>query len=518
MTAPTVFREYDNSAAPIQAGQGNIKVIVVGESTDGASLNADNALPFIGAADALERILGRRSSSLVAYETLEMIFDIAEAGVYFGRVVGAGGVKAQTAVINDITAGPTPALRATWRGVGVNGNRFRLVVSRGRLSTADTGAGRVDTRLTLIEIATARVVYTLDNLVMNSAAENYTVDTWNAAGQPCILADQTLADTYDNLDEPAVGNYDFTGGTDPAAAGSTERQAAVDKLAALPSTRGARVGVYGWPAADVQYLASKARAMSWKVVAHLADGATPSSAATFTAGITSALERVAVFTGWGKPARYPTKRIPGLGQVLAQMIVGARRGAGLSVNDIGANEATDVWVEFDPLLESDRQAFSNARANPLRFKQNRYQNGVVVGDVQSLSTDPRYDQIGKTAGEDLIADDVIDWLEANVLLNNDYPIHAKANGQNTDLTIASLNSIDARILEVLTTRYPATLIDRARGVGWDWRGDITTGSNPEWVFWLGLDVAGVGRVAYVKIGQVPGRFAILDRQQSIGGV
>ncbi|NJK43713.1 MAG: hypothetical protein HC933_05020 [Pleurocapsa sp. SU_196_0] len=518
MPAPGVFREYDNSAAPIQAGQGNIKVVLLGESTDAASLNADNALPFIGADDALERIIGRRSSSLVAYETLEMIFDIGRAGAYFGRIIGTGGVKAQTAVINDIQGSPLPSIRGTWRGVGVNGDRFRLEVARGRLSTSDTGAGRVDTKLSLVEIATGRVVFTLDNLVMDANAENYAINTWNASGMPMVLTDQTPADSYDNLDEPAVGSYAFTTGADPIAATTTERQLAVDKLAAIAETQGARIGVYSWPAADVQYLMGKARDMSWKVVAHLADGTTSTAAATFSAAISSALERGFVTWGWGKPARYPTKRIPGIGQVLAMMIVGARRAAGLSVNDIGANEAVDAWVEFDPLLESDRQAFSNARVNPLRTKANRYQNGVVLGDVQSLSTDPRYDQIGKTAGEDLIVQDIVEWLEANVLLNQDYPIQAKVAGQNTDLTNASLSSIDLRIVELMTTRYPVTLFDRARGVGWDWRGDITTASSPDWVFGLGLDIAGVGRIAYVKVGRVQGRFAVIDRQQTIGGV
>jgi hypothetical protein len=514
--APKVIRVYDTSNAPIQAGSG-VPVVFLVESNDGADINNDNVLYSISSSEEFEASIGRVVSSLNAIETLQSYFDICQGRAFVGRITGAGGAKAATAAILDFTpVTPVVTLQGTWRGKGVNGNLYSLRVTRGRKSTTDTGAGRVDTKIELLETATSRVLGFQDELVMDVNSSSYALNIWNAAGYPCVLVDSTPADSYQNTDEPAVGTYAFSAGTDAAAPVSAQYQLAADKLSEHTETRDARVGIVGWAATDANYLAGLSEPLSWKVIPYLPNGTTPSSAATFVSGITTKLARVGVFAGWGKTTRYPSKKISGLGQVLAQMVVSARREGGKAVNTIGANEAIDIWQEFDLLTPAAREGYASTRVNPLYKKVNRYQNGVVVGDVQSLSSDPRYSQIGHISGEDLVVNDITDWLDANATANNNFVYQPKVGGVNTGLTLDSLSRIDSNIAALLSLEYPKTLFGKTRGQsgGWDWRGDVQTdsdGTNP--VFWLGLDIAGVGRIATVKIGQVAGRFAVISAQQ-----
>jgi hypothetical protein len=516
--APKTIRVYDNSNAPIEAGSG-VPVVFLVQSNDGADLNVDNALYQISSKEEFEASIGRRASGLNAIETIESYFDICKGSAFVGRITGVGGAKATTAEILDFTAvTPVVTLQGTWRGKGVNGNLYSLRVTRGRKSTTDTGAGRVDTKIELLETATARVLGFQDELVMDVNSSKYALSIWNAAGYPCVLVDSTPADSYQNTDEPAVGTYAFSAGTDAAAPVPAQYQLAADKLSEHTETRDARVGVVGWGATDVNYLAGKAETLTWKIIAYLEATATPSSAATFVSGITTNLARVAVFAGWGKTTSYPDKNISGVGQVLAKMVLGARREGGKSVNDMGAGERVSIWQEFDLLTPSAREGYASTRVNPLYKKPatKKLDAGVIIGDVLSLSNDLRYSQIIHICGEDFVTNDITDWLDEYVNNKLEYPIQAKVGGVNTEITLDSISRVDSNIKSLMTFEYPKTLFGKTRGKsgGWDWRGDTQTDSDgTNWVWWLGLDIAGVGRISTIKIGRVAGRFAVISAQQ-----
>jgi hypothetical protein len=516
--APKTVRVYDNGNAPIQAGSG-VPVVFLVESNDGADLNNDNVLYDIGSKEEFEASIGRITPSSNAIETIQSYFDICAGRAMVGRITGTGGTKATTAVIVDVTpVTPVNTLQATWRGKGVNGNLYSLRVTRGRKSTTDTGAGRVDTKIELIEAATARVLGFQDELVMNVNSSQYALRVWNVAGYPCVLVDSTPADSYQNTDEPAVGTYAFSAGTDPASSLDAQIQLAVDKLSEHAETRDARIGVVDWTSTNVNYLAAKAESLSWKIVAYLHNNTTPSSAATFVAGVTTNLARVAVFVGSGYTTNHSAKRISGVGQVLAQMVVGARREGGRSVNDMGAGDRVSIWQSFDLLTPAARDGYALARVNPLYMKPaaGSLDAGVIVGDVLSLSNDSRYNQIIHICGEDLVVNTLTDWLDEYVNLKLEYPIQPKLGGVNTDITLDSLSRMDSKIKVLMENDFPKTLFGKARGKsgGWDWRGDTQTDSDgTNWVFWLGLDIAGVGRISTIKIGRVAGRFAVISAAQ-----
>ena len=511
--APKVIVEQDNSGATPFLNPDVNKIILLLESPDGPSLNADGILMKINGPDENSR-LGRNLASNPALDVIAMFQDIARVPLYVGRVTGAGGAKAATADINDFNGVPAATLKGNWRGLGTEGNLYALRVSRGAQSTTDTGAGRVDTKLEIIEIATSRVVAVQDRLVMNTASERYALTVWNAqSSYPATLTDLNAADTYQNTDEPAVGTYNFTGGTAPAAATATERQAAIDALDAAQTTKFAIVGFWSWGATECNYAAGKAAAKLWTIIDYLADGTTPAAALTRRAAITSANDRVAMHAGWGKSVRNSSKRIPGIAQVLGQAVVAARFFGGRGVNTTGANQAVDMWTEFDPVSETQREAFADARTNPLYMVNNRYQRGVVIGDVLALyNTDARYAQWGSRRGDDLILSDVIAYLENRVALNGEYLFGPKVAGVNAPISVATLSKIDGEITR-LFAEYPPTLLTGGRGVGWDWFGDVQNGvDGPEPIFLLGTDIAKVGRIFKVKIGRVEGRFTVLSTQ------
>lgn len=513
--APKVIVQQDSSAAGALALAPTDKVVILAETRDGPSLNADGKLIFIGGIEDVYQKLGRNLASSPVLDMLASKFDIDQTPFYVGRVTGAtSGVKAQTAVIVDIQGSPGNSIRATWWGMGADGNLYSLKVSRGRLSTSDTGAGRVDTKLELIETASGKVIASLDNLVMDTSKANYAVDSWNALGTLCTLADQTPSDTYEIADEPAVGTYAFSSGADPVAATTTERQAAADKLALVAELDFALIGVQSWPAADVNYLAGKAATPLWTIIAHLADGTTSSAAATFEAAITSSRDRVALHAGWGKNLRNPKKRIPGLGQVLAQAVLGSRTPQGRSANLTGANQAIDRWIEFDTYTQSELEAFAAARTNPMYRVANNYQTGVIVADVLSLSKEPRYSQWGSRRGDDQILYDIVSYLNNRVKLSKNFPFGLKVSGINAPISLDSLSRIDGDIVRLMA-EYPVSLLSGGRGTGWDWAGDIVNGvDGPEPVFKLGTDVAKVGRILTVLIGEVQGRFTVQSVEEA----
>jgi hypothetical protein len=214
-----------------------------------------------------------------------------------------------------------------------------------------------------------------------------------------------------------------------------------------------------------------------------------------------------VHRGWGTYWRNGDKRIPGLGQVLAQAVVTARAGGGRAVNVTGAGIAVDQWTKFD----TDAKGFAASRTNPLYFRRSdRYGNGVVIGDVLSLSKERKYAQWGSRRADDLILYDVVQYLDNRVKLNPNYPWGSTKDDPTSQGTA---QKVDDEIA-ALFAQYPLTLLSGPRGTGWDWRFDniINGADGPEPVFLLGTDPAKVGRIFYVKIGQVAGRFTVVGAQ------
>lgn len=508
---PTVYIINDTGAITPQADTGN-RVIVLGQSQDGPSLNVDRALIQVNDPKEILKRLGPNFATQVDVDTLLFFYDLAQSPVLFGRITGAGGAKAATAQLVNITpTTPGNALIGTWRGLGINGNLYSLRVSRGSGSTTDTGAGRLDTNLELILTSTLEVIDSLDGLIMDATKTNYLVARWNELGTLNTLVNSTPGAAYTNTLEPAVGTFAFTAGVNPAVATSTELQAAATKLDAISGIDFALLGITAWPAVDVNVLAGFADAHRWVIIDYLADGTSKAAAKTHNEAVTVNTARVASHAGWGKATRNVDKRIPGLGQVLAQAIVTARAGGGRLVNVTGAGQAIDRWVAFD----TDGKGWADGRTNPLYFRRNdRYGDGVVIGDVLSLSKARRYAQWGSRRADDLIIGDVLEYLENVVKLSPDFPW---GNLKTDDATKKSADKTDDAIV-ALFSQYPAQLLTGARGIGWDWRfEDIIQGTDgPEPIFLLGTDPARVGRIFYVRVGQVAGRFTVTGTQAAQG--
>jgi hypothetical protein len=310
--APKTIVIYDNTGVAPLASDG-LTVVILGETPDGPSLNADNALIALNGKEDITTRLGRNLASNVWIDTLLAFYDLARVPFHFGRITGPSGVKASTGNINDIKGTPAATLSATWRGVGINGNRYSLNVSRGAASTTDTGVGRVDTKLELIETASGAVVFSLDRLTMDPGnPASYAVDLWNAAQTLCTLTDANPNDTYATDDEPVVGTVAFASGADHAAVTTTERQLAVDNLAGRQNLTLALVGTLAWPTTDQNYLLGKAADPQWMVIDYLADGSSPANAQSRLAAINTNPDRNAMHRGWGYWWRNPAKKIPGL--------------------------------------------------------------------------------------------------------------------------------------------------------------------------------------------------------------
>jgi hypothetical protein len=262
--------------------------------------------------------------------------------------------------------------------------------------------------------------------------------------------------------------------------------------------------VVGWAPADINVLAPLARAKWSTVVSHLAKAATPTSAQTHADGITAARDAVVVTRGWGRWFRNSAKWIPGLAQVLAKAVLAGRRTGG-SVNLTGANEAEDRWLDFETVNPTEREGFAAARCNPLYRVANRYQTGVIVGDVLTLASG-RYSQWGVRRADNLIVTDILEYLDSAVKLRAEYPFGLKTGLVHSPITLSTFNTIDRDITSLFDS-YPATLLSGGRGAGWDWAADgVNTVDGFEPRFKLGTAPAGVARIIYLLIGRVDGRF------------
>ncbi len=497
--APQLRRSRSAAQQLFAGDDGNI--IILGEAVDGFSLNGDNKLIDIGNLADLAK-LGTNLNSSPLFETLQSQIEIGEAKFKFGRIVGTGGAKAQTAIINDFAGVPAPTIRFQWT-LGTEGNLYRIVVARGKNSTTDTGAGRVDTKISLTEIATGKVVKFLDGLVMDASSNNYAVTQWNLLGTNATATDLTPADTYQNTDEPAVGNYDFTGGTAPAAATATEYLAAVNALAAKPETTLSRIGIWGWASTDVNVLAGQAFAKLWAIVDVLTDGATAATAKARHAAITNFPEAVATFAGWGIWYKNPKKRIPGLGVALGMAVKAGRE---IGINHVGANLPVAGFNSFDPPAELD--GFADAYCNPIyMLPEGEGRVGVVVMDVQSHNTsDPRYAQWGMWWAECNIVRDIQNYLKRTIL-NPEYPYGRKnASGVNADISLSTFEAIRLAVSSYMSQIPVGVLDSRDEGEGWSWGSDgsnTATGFKPKYT--LGLIVAGVAREIEFEVGEVAGQ-------------
>lgn len=509
--APKVVIINDARGGGVIAGAGGqFPIVFLGEAADGPSLNADGALIRINGSADVQKWLGPPSFGNYWHDVLQAFLDMAGVPCLFGRVTGAGGAKAQVD-LDDFAATPAPTARFRWRGPSslpsLPGSQYKIRVSRGRRSTSDAGAGRVDTKLELLS-PTGEVLASLDEVEMDPQSPRYAPVAWNALGAQCEMLDLSPSDPYENTDEPAVGTFSFAAGADPAAVTAAERQAAAAALDGAQAAHFALVGVVAWGATELNALLGYAEANLWQVIVHLAEGATPTTAAALEAALTTNRDRVALHRGWGKWFRNPAKSIPGIAQVMAGAVIAARSGGGLLVNATGANLAEDRWVDFEPVSRGDREGFAAARTNPLYRKSSRYLSGVVVADVLSLSTDPAYAQWGSRRAVDLVVSDVLAYLNDRVLLNVvGYPFAATTQPGAADVNQSTFNQIDADVAS-LFSQYPAGLLAGGRGVGWDWAAEgVRNGlEGPEPVFLLGVAPAKAARIIYVKIGVVEGRF------------
>jgi hypothetical protein len=500
-TQPTVNVIDDSSQAAQITTSGEFDVVILGECADGLSLNVDGSLIRINSADEIELKLGRVNALQTLIDVVRVYLDIAQTPLWVGRITGAGGVRAQTPVILDFQGVPVATVRARWRGLGIEGNRYSLRVSRGRYSTTDVGAGRVDTKYELLLGTT--VLQTLDETVMDVASEKYAVNAWNNLGVACELLDQTPNDAYVNTNEPAVGTYAFTGGTAPVVATTTERTAAATALAAVNDLTLPLIGFYSFPDSDAATLVNAVAAKRWTTIPFLSENATAAAGATFVAALPTSAD-VAVHSGWGTWWRNKTKRIPGLPQVLAHAALGARENFGLAVNKTNARRAENRWFTFDKNV--DLPGFAAVRVNPMWKISNRTQKGVVINDVLSLSLNPDYEQWTSGRTVNMVVGDILEFLKANVEANDNYLFGNKIGGVNADVSVDSLNKIDGLVAD-LFTRYPKTLLTGDRKVGWEWRGDVLNGAtSPEPVFYLGVSPAKVARIIWLRYGKVAGRF------------
>jgi hypothetical protein len=489
-------------------------VIILGESVDGYSLNFDNQLISIFDLDLSK--LGTNLASSPLHEVLKSTLELGLTKFKFGRITGAGGAKAQTVVINDFNGAPAPTLRFQWT-LGSEGNLYRIDIARGKGSTTDTGAGRLDTKVSLIEIATGKVLKSLDGVTMNRAGTSYLVGLWNAFGLNAIATDQTPNDTYENTDEPAIGSYVFTGGIAPAAATDTEIQAAITALVARADTMLAFIGVYGFSSTNLNLLAANSFNKLWTIADHLVDGATAATAKARDTALTNNTQSVASFVGWGYWKTNPYKRIPGLGQAMGLAL---RIGRERSLNFTGANIAVSGWQaaqdpvtgstppSFDPPTELD--GFADAYTNPIyEIPAGEGRTGVVVMDVLSHSRDVRYAQWGYWRAECAVVRDVMNYLK-RIILNPEYPFGKKSvAGVQAAITKSTFDKIKSEIKSLIAQYPPGLLQDTAEGLGWGWSSDgsnTTTGFKPK--FTLGLNFAGVAREIEFEVGAVPGQVAV----------
>jgi hypothetical protein len=192
--------------------------------------------------------------------------------------------------------------------------------------------------------------------------------------------------------------------------------------------------------------------------------------------------------------------------VLAGIVLGARNGGGRQYNDISANEPFSGWVSFDGVSSGEAELYAQARVNPLIFKTVAGEPGVVIGDVLSLANDGRYNQWLVRRVDDLIYQTIEDYLNNFVKLSANY---LWGNFKTDALTISTAAKVDGDVSRIFAS-LPPSLLTGPRGTGWEWRfEDIIEGTDgPEPVFLLGTAPAQVGRIFYVKVGRVEGRFSV----------
>ncbi len=505
--APKIRVIDDNETAGDVIISSGTNVIILAEANSGLSLNLDNVLIRIDDESEIDLKLGRTLATQTINDQVRAFLDQTKSGLWVGRVTGAGGAKAASAAILDFQGVPVATAQFRSKRLSADDNRFSVRVSRGRYSTSDTGAGRIDTKIELLIAATLEVIGTINEANMDVASENYALTAWNNNfGDFIEMIDAAPSGVYTNTTEPAVGTYALSGGTDPAAASSTERGAAALALADLTDVANALVGAV-WTASDVTTLANAITPLGHSTLAHLGDLTTPSAASIYTTALPASSD-IAVSSGWGAWWRNKNKRLPGLVQVLAQAVISARPDGNRSYNKVGANIAVKGWSSFDSNVK--KEGFAAANVNPLFYVSDKRRKGVIIRDVLSQSLDPRYRQWSTKRAQNMIVADVTSFLETDVLLRDEYLFGNKVAGVNADISVDSFARADAQIEEIFA-QYPASLLTGKRGKGWDWRGDVINGTDgPEPVFYLGLSIGKVARIIWLRIGKVEGRFVAVE--------
>jgi hypothetical protein len=506
---PGVYWSNDNSQAGPVASEG-LNLIVLGEASDGVSLNGDSKLIRIAGIADVEK-LGSTLAGLATHDELRKHFQLGGQAFWFGRIVGATGAKAQTAVINDIQVSPVASIRLTWEGQGTDGNAYSLKVSRGLGSTTDTGATRLDSKLELLKNGVTIPGSAIDGVTMNAASPDYILSRWNGRGYG-TLVDSTPADTYDNLDEPVVGTYPLTAGVNPAAATTTEIQAAITALDALGGYDLADVVCAGWTAADVNFLAGKALSHFWTIFAIQPKATNAAASAAYNATVTTNKDFVCILNGYGIASANGIKTISGLPVVTSRL----QKFAGITgkqVNDIGMNQGTDGWNSFSEPNASEKQTFADSRTNPIyRIPITDRERGgqVVIGDCLSQAAG-RYSQIGTRRTDNMVLTDVIATLNARVLGNTtNYPLGDKVLGVHPPENLNTFRKL-GDLLQAIFSLYPPGLFIGGKGFGYDWAFDSIPGlDGPELQVKLGTKPSSTIRIAYVLLGEVAGRFTVVS--------
>lgn len=506
---PGVYWSNDNSAAGPIVSEG-LNLLVLGEGNDGPSLNGDGKLIRIASISDIDK-LGSATAGLATHDEIKKHFALGGKAFWFGRVIGASGVKAQTSVINDIQVTPVVSLRLVWEGVGTDGNQYSLKISRGFNSSSDTGAGRLDSRVELLKNGVLVPGSAIDGKNMNAASSDYILANWNGRGFGA-LTDQTPADTYDNLDEPAIGTYALAGGVNHAAVTTTERQAAATALDSLSGYDLADVVIAGWAATDVNFLAGKCLAHFWTLFAIQPSSVNAAASAAYNAAITTNKDFVSVLNGYGIASANGLKTISGAPVVTSSL----QKFAGITgkqVNDIGMNQGTDGWDSFSEPNASDKQVFTDSRTIPIyRIPITDRERGgqVVIGDCLSLAPG-RYSQIGTRRTDNMVLTDVLATINARVIGDTtNYPISNKVLGVHPVENVNTFRKI-GQLIQTVFSSYPSNLFIGSKGVGYDWSCDTISGiDGAELQIKLGTAPSGTIRIAYVLLGGVVGRFTVVS--------
>jgi hypothetical protein len=473
--------------------------VFLGQFPDGASLNVSGIANRVYNDVDLFAKYGQPSDVLNMPDIVRSHFyGTPNSDVFVGNITGIAtpGTAAATSDVNDSpVSGAAPTLKVAWRYSGLSGNGYELVIEAGSRSGT---ASRVDTRAYLRDkITLVRLDETIVEGVMNKNATNYLVAAWNNKLGQSVMTDLALNDTYEAVDEPAIGVYPLTGGVASSAPLEADYLTAIVKLEAT-SLQNAVIVTDSWSTTALAALAAAGERRKWTIIDWLPSAATPATAETHTVALTNNQRRVVTYVGYGKHTKNPYKSIP-LAGVVTAAAANAWSLTGGSVNLTGAMTAIEGWRTGQSYSDADIKGYANARTNPVGVPEGL--TGVMVMDVLTNDRTQDWNQWGLVVGEDVVLSAIVNWLRTNVQLNINYPFSEKIDGAASPVSQGSLDRIKNHITNLFTS-FPSTLLAGGEGFGWEWSGDTTQylGDTVP-VFTLYLKFAGVARKIILRITQ-----------------